>query len=268
MVHSYRRLVIGLLLALLLLMLLPGSVLAEDPTVTITITAWVFGYPGGFTVTYVNDNYVDLTWTNPPDSVNTTVRAAFGHVPEDITDGYQVYLGVGENCSDTALTLASPEIVYYRAWTETEEGWGELFASADTGELMSASFLFIGLIVLALGVTGLSFARRSIVLSMGAAVGWLVLGTLLVTTPTILGPYDLTDGWVQVLVFLPFMMSVGCLLWFVSGIGKTKVTMTDTTGRTWGMWERPPVEKVSSRSQQVREKHKSRLRSIRGRTRR
>lgn len=132
---------------------------------------------------------------------------------------------------------------------------------------MSASALFISLIVLALGLTATSFWRRGIVLSMGAGLSWLTLGILLISAPGILGDYNLGDDWVLILTFLLFSMAAGCLLWFITGIGKTRVTMTDASGRSWGMWQKPPGKEVLSRSRIVKEERKDRLRAIRGRRR-
>lgn len=209
MVYHHRRLILGLLLGLCLL--IPStSVLADDPVVEITVSAWVIGYPSGFTITYVNDNQVDIAWTPPDNSANTMVRAASGHVPADRADGYQVYLGDGDSCSDTALTLASPEIVYYRAWNEdADDGWGPLFASGDTEDFMSASFLFIGFILIAGLLTYFALKVNLMLFRLAGAMSWLGLGIwLLLSDSTNL---QLSDTWTQVFGLLFLVMCIGVL---------------------------------------------------------
>ena len=80
--------------------------------ITITASGYICGAPGGFTITYVNDYEVQLDWSVGDNAVNTMVRAAYGHFPADITDGYQVYYGNGTTTNDDATSLAAPDIVY------------------------------------------------------------------------------------------------------------------------------------------------------------
>jgi len=122
--------------------------------------------------------------------------------------------------------------------------------------------LFAILTVLALCLTAISLWKRSIVLSMGAATSWTVLGLLFLTNPGILGSHTLSDGWMQLLGMLLVLMAVGCLLWYISGIGKTHITMTNSRGQSWTMWSKPPTGPVKSRSVQVRESHRARLQGI------
>jgi len=254
-----------ILLIILMSLVYPGKqVLANDSS-----EVQVYATPAcgilNLTAVYVNDRRIDLSWEVSAGIANTMVRVDFGSFPTDRNDGYEVYYGPDLSCSDTTIDLASFETPFYRAWGQL--GSGSWVESNNWLEVlfMSSSWLFISLIVLALGATGLSFWRRSIVLSMGAAMGWTTLGLLLLTTTVILGQYLISEGWVRVLAFLFFSMAVGCLLWFVSGIGKTKITMTNIKGQSWQMWGKPPKQGVIPRSKQVKERHKERLAAIRGR---
>lgn len=201
-----------ILLAILVAFSLVSTPVLADTSadVTVTATGWIAGYPEGFTLTYVSDNQIDITWTKGEDAVNTMVRAAFGHVPEDISDGYQVYYGDGESYSDTSLTLAGPEIIYYRAWSQNADGvWAPLFASGDTEEFMSASFLFIGFILIAAFLSWFAYKVRMLIFSMVAAMSWLGLGTwLLLSGSTNL---EMSEVWTQIFGFVFIVMTIGIL---------------------------------------------------------
>jgi hypothetical protein len=64
-----------------------------------------------------------------------------------MTDGYLVYQGAGNSFNDTSASLTSPDVLYYRAWAQRNDGiWGD-----NTEDIMSLSFLFIGTILLMAG---------------------------------------------------------------------------------------------------------------------
>jgi len=123
------------------------------------------------------------------------------------------------------------------------------------------------LLAVTLVVTLISLWKRSIVFSMSAALGWVALGIVLLTVPNLLGPYTLIDPWFQVIAYLFFLMAAGCLLWYIGGIGKAKMTMKDARGSTYQMWGKPDKGPIMSRSQKVKETHRARLRDIRNRHR-
>lgn len=185
MVCYYRRLIIGVLLGLICLALPATQVLASDPIVQITVSAWVWGNPppSNFTVYYISDYEVGFTWTLPPGEVNTMIRAKYGSYPTGITDGYLVYYDNGESCSDTAVSLdetATP--VYYRAWCEDAfGGWSALYAE---GFIEGGGMKLIALIVLALGLMIVGYAWKRQALVFGAVGGWMVLGVYSYTLST------------------------------------------------------------------------------------
>ena len=254
------------LLVIVSFLLIPTTVLAgTSEEVTVTATGYICDAPGGLTLTYVSDYEIGVSWFKGAGAVSTLVRVAYGRFPEDRSDGIQLYYGEGTNTTHWLENIGLVGTMYYRAWSQNAAGWWEEVGAEGEASFMSQSFMFIGLIVLALGTTATSFWKRNIVLSMGAALSWTSLGILLITSSTLLGPYSLGDGWVQVLSLLLFSMAAGCLLYFISGIGKTRITMTDASGKSWGMWGKPPSGEIGTRSQLVRANHKKRLSAARDR---
>jgi len=236
--------------------MLPSISVFADSSADVTVTAsgWVAGAPGEFTLWYISDYEVEITWTKGEDAANTMVRAAFGRLPEDRSDGYQVYYGDGASCTDTALSLATPEIVYYRAWSQRADGvWSELFASATTEGFMSASFLFIGLIGLAGMLTYFAWQRRHVLICMAASVSWLALGMWLffgdVTN------LELTETWAQLIGWVFIMMTFACLLFLMD-----VEIQYEARGKRWTEYGAKPREKPPSSYQEYAERLRRRLR--------
>jgi len=258
MVHHNSCLVLIGLLVILLLVTNPTSALAADPVVIVTISAWLPlpGAPINFTLTEITPTSLNITWEMGPSANSTIIRVNRDRYPQNVSDGYLVFNGTGTYTEDSWLDL-DINTYYYRAWSANGLGYSVNYAEAKTGGSIT---MLIALLVLALGATGLSFWKRNIVLTMCASLSWLALGLLLVRSPTSLNLDTLDVTSLQVLGFLFFSAAAGCLLWFISGIGKTRVTMTNTKGQTWGMWAKPPAGNSISRSQMVKEAHKARVR--------
>lgn len=178
MVHHYSRLTLGALLGLLLLPALSTGALAADPVVNVTVSAYVIGIPGGFTVTYTSDYEVGIEWTKPGGAENTMVRAAIGHPPANRTDGYLVYYGDAESCTDTGVSLdetAAP--VIYRAWSETAGGaWSPLFAE---GEIEGIGMVLIAFAVLIVALMALGYIFKHGLLFLAAGFAAVGLGFIL-----------------------------------------------------------------------------------------
>jgi len=240
--------------------LIPYPILAETSSdITITAMGYICGAPGDFTLTYVSDYEVGISWVIPEDATNIIVRAAFGHVPEDISDGYQVYFGDGVSCTDTALSLASPEVIYYRAWCQRSDGvWSNLFSSGNTEGFMSTSFLFIGLVALAIALTVISIKANLLLFRVAAAASWLALGVWLLLSNTT--NLSMSTTWTQILGFVFVMMTIAPLtLQMVTEVKK------ESKGKVWSEWARKPKEPIVSRSAKVREEYRSKLRGGRAR---
>jgi hypothetical protein len=249
----WKLLVVGLVL---LGLLIPVAVSA-DPTILVFNTP-EFGITG-FTATYVSDTQVDLAWTETPNVANTMVRVAFGYMPTSRTDGYQVYYGPDTSFSDTTVNLSFSETPYYRAWGQQADGtWVEQTTTVEAW-FMSDSFLFIGLILLGMGLTILSFMKHFLPLAMASAIMWLALGTwLLLGNVTNL---SITQSWGQLLAFVFVLMAFVPILWFIGNMGKTQMSTYDSnTGRTIQMWGKPPKD-PRTRSQIAYETHRANMHS-------
>ena len=168
------------ILALLILGLILGTipVLADTSAeVTITATGWVCGAPGGFTLTYISDYEVGISWTKGIDAENTMIRAAYGRVPESRTDGYLVYYGpddgIGEIISDTGVNFdEGVSDVYYRAWSQNAAG---IWEETGTSNLMESPYmLLIVLAGLAFGFTIASAVLKKGFLAFAAASVWVI----------------------------------------------------------------------------------------------
>ena len=148
---------------------------ATSDTVTITATGWVVEMPGDFTVFYVSDYELGITWTKPATANNTMIRAKYGSYPTDRTDGYLVYYGSGESANDTAVNLEeTASTIYYRAWSENLTGaWSSDYAE-DLFESIAMTLLALGL--LAVGLTTAMFVTRNMMLGYPSALFWAILG--------------------------------------------------------------------------------------------
>ncbi len=186
-------------LLLLMLLLMPAPVLADSSDgIVVTVTGWVGGdAPSGFTLTYINDYEVGISWTKgspallePPGTVstvvNTMIRVKWGVAPTSRTDGYQVYYGDGNSFSDTATDLTSlTSTPYYRAWSETvfynvggdiiSSIW-EITGTWKEANFMSISWLFAILGLLAFGLTFGLFLSRNAMLGFPSAIFWALFG--------------------------------------------------------------------------------------------
>lgn len=231
-----------LLLLVLSAPLLVGTPVQAATSVNITITAvgFICGAPGDFTLTYVTDNEVDISWVKGEDAENTLVRAAFGHVPASISDGYQVYYGTGTSCTDNAIDLATPSIVYYRAWSRNAGGvYASLFASGDTGGFMSISFLFMTLSIIGLVLFLAAFRWKDMLLSYAAFFWWIALGFWWMMGD--IENFGMDETWVQILVWLPFILAFSVILRLMN----TEITH-ESRGHSWKSWGKEPTRKSSA----------------------
>jgi len=222
---------------------------ATSAEVTITATGYVCGSPGGFTITYISDYEVQLDWIKGVDADNTMIRAAFGHSPITIDEGYEVYNGPLETCIDNSVSLASSESVYYTAWSQSASGvWSLEYVEEDTGHLMSISFLFIGWLALAIFFTWFSSKRPEILIRLAAGLVWLGLGFWI-----LLGGIDniqIGDSWIQILIWVFFLMAAVPFLFQMN----TEVR-NERDGQVWTEWGGKPKESMPSGY----EKYKKRL---------
>lgn len=250
-----------LILLVISLWLVPVGVLADSSQdVTVTAVGWICEAPGGLTLTYVSDYEIGVSWATGVGAVSTMVRAAYGRPLTGRDDGFEVYYGDGESTTLWVSNVATTGPIYVSAWSERGDGvWGAVGA-AEEGNFMSASFLFIGFIIIAGLLTIMQFRWHFLPLALAAAMGWLATGLwLLLGDITNLG---LDTAWAQVLAFLFILMVFVPMLWFVMRMGKSEITVTGPQG-TYRIWGKPDKD-VRSRSQQAKDSHRARLASVGG----
>jgi len=206
------RLKVLLTIAVLASIFATTPVLADTHAhIVVTASGYVTFGPSGLVLTYIDDWQVDLSWTPTNGSVGTMIRAAYGRQPSSPSDGYLVYNGSASNCSDTAVAIANPEPAYYSAWAIHPDGsYSSLYTKGDTEEFMSASFLFLGWILLSVMLTFLALKVKLILFRLAPAISWTGLGIwLLIGNVTNLG---IASAWTQMLGFVFIIMAIGSLL--------------------------------------------------------
>lgn len=130
-----------------------------------------------FTVTYVTDTRLDLSWTVGDNVSKVMVRSSYGKYPNDITsanetpsDGSLVYYGNALSYSDTSMDFENNfgMRLYYRAWAQLNDGsW---VVASKTGWKESAVLTLIAIFGLALGLTWIG--RNYKIMRAIAAAGW------------------------------------------------------------------------------------------------
>lgn len=226
----------------LLVLLIPSVASAStSEDVVVTATGYVAGVPGDFTLTYISDYEVGISWTKGPDAQNTMVRGAVGRLPEDRTDGYQVYYGDGTSTSDTGVSLdetAAP--VYYRAWSQNVSGVWEEEGVSDSLEGFGMTTVAIALIVLVFSI--LAFWKRDAVLYMLSTIGWIFMTFYLVNR-----------DYPEENAYLPYAIAAFCLaIVLVMGIQTVRVFFADRP--------RPPTQRETSRETQ--EEHRKKVANL------
>jgi len=167
------------ILTIVVLALAPASTVLADSSADITVTATgiVGGNPGiptGFTVFYISDYEVGISWTKGESANNTMIRAKYGSYPTSRTDGYLVYYGEGTSTSDTGVSLDETATnVYYRAWSEDSGGVWSNYAEGNIGGF---GMLTIGIALIVLVLTTMAFVLKNALLHMVCIVGWLLFG--------------------------------------------------------------------------------------------
>jgi len=165
------------LLIALLAVFVPATHVAANTAyanITITVAGWACDYPGAFTVTYISDTEVELSWVAGLAANNTMVRAAYGRIPASRTDGYLVYYGSNTTATDTALNLDdTASTIYYRAWSESATGiWEDVGA---TGFMEGPAMKLIAFVIICLGMMVFAWHTRKtsmLFMSVGCWAAW------------------------------------------------------------------------------------------------
>lgn len=199
-----------LVLGLLLVLLIPSSVLADSSEdVTVTATGYICEAPGGFTITYISDYEIGLSWIKGEDAENTMVRATYGRAPTGRSDGIEIYYGTGTYATHWISNVGLTGPIYYQAWSQAAGGIWEETGSSEEGNFMSASFLFIGLILLAGLLTAFAYKIRMLLFTMAAATAWLALGVWLLLSDS--SNLQMSDTWTQIIGFVFVLMTIAVL---------------------------------------------------------
>lgn len=158
------------------MIVVPTSVLASTSAdITVTATGWICAAPGSFTLTYISDHEVGISWVKGEGAVNTMVRAAVGRLPEDRDDGYLIYYGDGTYATDTGISLDETAAqIFYKAWSQNANGVWEESGVSDFIE--GVGMVLIALIILAIGFTISSYFFKKGMLAFGGAGAWAVTG--------------------------------------------------------------------------------------------
>lgn len=178
--------------------------------VTITATTCITSAPRNFTVTYINDHVLELSWTKAAQADNTLIRRGFHHAPGARDEGYLVYYGNGTSCTDTGIDLNDPGTVFYSVWGEDMYGnW----SSRPAHYYMESP----GMQEIATGITGMGDLVALLsyfVLPLLCAVAYQWRGSIIFAVPGALAaclalPYLADYGWhfaAPVLVLALFIM--------------------------------------------------------------
>jgi hypothetical protein len=166
-------LTIGLALLSVALFVSPVSAETSD-MVLIKCTGYVCEAPGGFTVTYISDYEVGLSWTKGADAENTMVRGAIGREPTSRTDGWEVYYGEGTYATSWVNMEFLSEKVYYKAWSQNADGVWEEGGSA-TGFVEGITIMLLAFIGMALGLMIAAYFARRRVLAFAAGGAWILV---------------------------------------------------------------------------------------------
>lgn len=195
-----------MLLSLLLLPLSTPVMAGKTAVVVITATGYVVGGPAGFVVTYISDYEIGLSWTLGVGANNTMVRAAFGRLPADRTDGYLVYYGNSTSATDWVNIGTTDVKLYYRAWSETAAGaWNETAASGWTE---GVGMTFIGMIVLCAFLMVAGFWRKSQAMLWVAAIAWIGFAFWQRSITPEWGAWDLHE----IMFYVGFLMTITCIV--------------------------------------------------------
>jgi len=168
---------LAIILGVVCLSLMPTVVLASNPTVTITVSAWVVGTPSGLVITYISDTEVQLDWTKGAGAENTMVRASYGRAPENRDDGYLVYYGDGITATDTGVNFDEGVAdVYYRVWSQSATGTWEEVGVIDFMENPNMILAVFGILALGLFISTFAVPRGRVILAFASAGAWMLLG--------------------------------------------------------------------------------------------
>lgn len=199
---------VAVTVSILLMLLLPTTVLASDVTFFNSVAYGI----GGFTITYVTDTQLDLSWYYDAPVVNIMIRAKYGAYPADIpdentapSDGYLVYNGAGVTVSDTSMNFdQNPGILYYKAWGQKADG--KWIVAPETGWKESRQVVLIALIILPLAIMGMGYGFKKSWILWLAVPFWFILGIYLAYNE-----FWFPDTAQKSLILIGVVGAIGCI---------------------------------------------------------
>jgi hypothetical protein len=171
------------LLVIIFVALTPATPIMAATVVDVTITATPLVSTGitNFTIVYVSDQRLDLSWGFSGLATQIMIRGKYGSYPADIpnedtapTDGYLAYYGNGTSVSDTSMNFdENAGILYYKAWGQKADGhW---YTNTSTGWKESREVVLIGLILIGMIGTYFALSKRNVLFAVGTAALWFFL---------------------------------------------------------------------------------------------
>ena len=198
----------------LVCLLVPIEVGAQPPPgyADVTVTAspeYLVMPPAGFTVYYISDYEVGLSWTRPANVDNVLIRGGYGRVPADREDGFFVYEGSGNSTTHWVALDTIDGPIYYRAWSQNTTGTWDTTGAIGQIEGVTMTLLLFGM--LGMGFTFGFFWKRSAFFAYGAAGVWALLGFMSLGRSAGANPTDITDVYMG-LFWLCMGFMIGCAL--------------------------------------------------------
>lgn len=205
--------------------------------------------PGDFTATSLGGNLVALNWTKAVDANadTTLIIGQSGRYPKDRTDGWVAYNGTAESTTDSRGISFDLENPYYRAWSYNMTSmFSTDYAQANLG---GGSMLMLGFIGIAIFFTWFSHRTRDLLICAVSFLVWLGMGFWLFFSGS--APFDLNEGYVQILTYVFFIMAFVPLL-----LSMNQEIKHEASGKKWTTYGQPPNEIVNAK-----EAYKKRLRT-------
>lgn len=185
---------------------------ASSADISITATGLLVApdAPADFTVFYINDYIVGISWTKPEGVVNTMIRAKYGSAPLSRNDGYLVYYGEGNTTNDTAVSLDEVATqVYYRAWTENATGgWSTQYGE---GQMEGIGVTLLALILGVVGLSAIAAKSSYFLISVLAGIFWWGIGVFWQVNP----PSNITAGSSAHVIVLAAFFIIGVAFMFM-----------------------------------------------------
>jgi len=213
-------------------------------------TSGVLYAPTNFTITQIGPSSVSVNWTKGIGAENTVVRGSIGGFPRTVSDGWLAYSGNGTSCIIEDINLSTGSL-YVRAWSEAGGEYSEDYAEASIGgdTLYMIAFLALGIFFM-----WLAWKSRELLICLVSFFIWLALALWLFFSNASI--FDLSQGYVQILAYVFFIVGFVPLLWSMN-----QEIRHEAEGQKWTTYGKPPKTRKISPA----EAHRKRLRDRMGR---